>query len=268
MHSSSPWLHRQVFILYTLYPAPAGRTGLGQVDSHHDALSIRFDLEDEEMPEVESVAAGQEASHLKSSSSKGGSKAILKRSKGKGKASSNSFPSTSSRVEVVVHQDSTSLRSTGGDTGSVVWRSSVRLAACLTRQLHKPPFGERRPLLHADALSGANVLELGSGTGVLPAVMLPLLSRVVRRVNWVATDQEAMLPLLRKNMAQLAAGDEGPSVAELDWVHCAEMLRSGSSYGGGIEAMKQRVMDTFPASSSGSAPSSVDLIVAVDCVFK
>lgn len=254
----------QVFILYTLHPAPAGRTGLGQVDSHHDVLAIRFDLDDDDMPEVESMAAAEASTRASSSSSK-----ATKRTKGnsssRGAAKTSAQASSSSRIEVIVNQDSTSLRSTSGDTGSVVWRSSVRLGACLARQVHKPPYG-RPPLLNGSALADANILELGSGTGVLPAIMLPLLSRFGRAPNWVATDQEAMLPLLRKNMEQLAANSlmgGSAGVAEVDWVDCANQLRSKTAYAGGIEAVKRRVMEAF-----GSSTLSPDLVIAVDCVFK
>ncbi|CAO1627312.1 unnamed protein product [Parajaminaea phylloscopi] len=238
----------EVFILYTLHPAPAGRTGLGSVDSQNDLLTVSFELDDDQLPQVQAGSSSQKQPA---------------RSRARSQASSKDRLQSHARstVERPLYQDCTSLRSTDGDTGSVVWRSSLRLGACLARQLHRPPYGHP-PIINRHALGGAKVLELGSGTGVLPAVLLPYLDGLSCAPKWIASDQEEMTGLLRKN-AELVRRDSKCDVVvrSLDWVTAAGLHSSGTTYAGGIDAYRAGVLDV-----DGDA-SFPDLLVAVDCVF-
>ncbi|OLL22380.1 Diaminohydroxyphosphoribosylamino-pyrimidine deaminase [Neolecta irregularis DAH-3] len=77
-----------------------------------------------------------------------------------------------------------------GQTGQLVWRSSIHFANWLSKQ---------------DWFKPKNVVELGSGTGLLACVLREKCKR------YIATDQRSLLRLLRKNT--------DAEVLELDWTH-------------------------------------------------
>ncbi|CAO1630777.1 unnamed protein product [Jaminaea pallidilutea] len=191
--------------------------------------------------------------------------------------------STSSTVEITLYQDSTSLQSTEGDTGSVVWRSSLRLGTSLCRQIHKPLYGQPA-LLNASALqqqtgtqpTTTTVLELGSGTGILPLTLLSALPATAtataaeQGLRWIATDQEAMLHLLRKNVDLLR--DPRLEPAPLDWCEVSQRSRNKSTYAGGVDGLRRNTMEWRGArqeerGSDAKTDGWPDLIIAVDCVF-
>lgn len=115
--------------------------------------------------------------------------------------------------------------------------TSVEFAKLVLSQTAAP----RSAFLEPSRLAQASVIELGSGTGVLPV----LLSQLVRQ--YIATDQENLLPLVTKNIKKNADRTAGATVnvAELDWTWSGKQL--------------QRM---WPAGEL-----SCDLLLAVDCLF-
>lgn len=191
-------------------------------------------------------------------------KALKSRTKKAAVVQSKERHALDDQVSVLIHQNSTSLRSTSGDTGSVIWRSSSKLAACLIRQMHRWRRADECSLLNLTATSSLNVLELGAGTGVLPALLLSYLSRLshVLRIHWTATDQANLIPLLNRNLAGIPLSSTMTvSARELDWIACSREWHSGASYGGGLDGLRKNVLDEAPSSTL------VDLLIAVDCVF-
>ncbi|CAO1631015.1 unnamed protein product [Sympodiomycopsis kandeliae] len=259
----------ETFLLYTLAPAPAGRLGLGSVDSNHDVLSVSIQLSGTEEPVIE---LGTDTSGILSQIKAPARRKAAKSPKGgAGATKRTAICSGGPQLTVSIFQNSTSLRSTDGDTGSVVWRSSVRLAACLIRHLHLTPRNGVPPLLtlkNTDpGLKRTNVLELGSGTGILPAVLLSYIDQFStlsnQSLHWTATDQEQMMPLLNKNLARLQ-GRIQVKARRLDWLECSELYRSKSSYGGGLDGVRKSVLDSIGGRES---IPPVDILIAVDCVF-
>lgn len=240
------------------------------------------------MPEVRSTASS-ELQGMQASSSRGRRRDVSQGRKMSTQGKKKQVPSkadqqrsTSSTVEITLYQDSTSLQSTEGDTGSVIWRSSLRLGTSLCRQIHKPLYGQPA-LLNASALlqqksaqpTTTTVLELGSGTGILPLTLLSALPATApapeQGLRWIATDQEAMLHLLRKNVDLLR--DPRLKVAPLDWCEVSQRSRNKSTYAGGVDGLRRNTMEWRGARqeerrSDAKTDGWPDLIIAVDCVFK
>ncbi|SNX85800.1 related to RKM5 - protein lysine methyltransferase [Melanopsichium pennsylvanicum] len=147
---------------------------------------------------------------------------------------------------VPVYQDVTSLRSSKGNTGSVLWRSTVELAI----RFHAGA------IFNLEQLKNATVLELGAGTGALPA-MLGALSK-----SWLATDQIELLPLMRKNLHRC----QGVTVAALDWF---DFLNPPSLHS--AQLRKKHVLDQINPPSSWQVDHDkvvgVDVIICCDCIY-
>ncbi|KAJ6581459.1 putative methyltransferase-domain-containing protein [Mycena capillaripes] len=155
-------------------------------------------------------------------------------------------------VEIQLAQDKTALRTRTGDTGSVVWRASVDFAQLILEQQYaKSPLS-----LFDERLRDARVLELGSGTGLLSIALSPLVA------HYIATDIEALLPLIRKNLSLNFPGwpdirsrpgvtvpGQNVAVDELNW----ETLHSTPA---------SRRAQLFPP-----PPSPFDLVLVVDCIY-
>lgn len=137
---------------------------------------------------------------------------------------------------VLICQDVTSLRSSRGNTGSVLWRSTVLIAIQILQDR----------LLDLSALRSANVLELGSGTGALPAFIAPLSH------TWLATDQAELVPLMDKNTRHLA----NCHTAALDWY---DFLTPSSAHQ--AQLGRSAILNHF---DNAQYP---DLIVCCDCVY-
>ncbi|SPO29504.1 related to RKM5 - protein lysine methyltransferase [Ustilago trichophora] len=154
----------------------------------------------------------------------------------------------SGKLVVPIYQDVTSLRSSKGNTGSVLWRSTVELAI----RFHKGA------IFDLTLFKNASVLELGAGTGALPA-MLSGLSK-----TWLATDQEELLPLMRKNLDM----HKGVKVAPLDWF---DFLHPPSQHSALLR--KKHILDQInPASTTrgrdeDAAMQGVDVILCCDCIY-
>jgi hypothetical protein len=251
----------EIFLLYTLSAPEPDRLGLGQVDNKSDLIQVTLDLNDSSVPLDVCPMDKEEKTMLEERG-----KARSKQSatiKGKERLAGRT-----STLRVLIRQDSTSLRSTGGDTGSVIWRSSLYLAEKIMQDLSEVYFGRRTRhacepahfLLSPVDLAICKVLELGSGTGILPLLLLshPYLAKLTMGPLWLATDQENMLPLLRKNLSSSPA-----HVGALDWVEASTVYRSSS------DSIKQSFLRDLlePFTASGSNVLHADLIVATDCIF-
>lgn len=189
----------EIFLLYTLNAKAQHDGGLGYVNHSSDKIFIALD------------ASGSWSSAL-------------------------SDRNLTGELVVPIYQHVTSLRSSKGNTGSVLWRSTVELAIRFRR-------GAIFDLKH---FNEANVLELGAGTGALPALLGALSKR------WLATDLDELVPLLRKNLD----GKDGVGVAALDWF---DFLHPPSPHT--AQLTKRHVLDQL-----GGAQSP-DVIICCDCIY-
>ena len=160
-------------------------------------------------------------------------------------------------IQVVLHQNCTALRSRAGDTGSVAWRCSTFFAEHMLQQLWGTWPGPS--LFHAQSFSACRVLELGAGTGVLPACLFAhpgWLHPSSRPIRWIATDRADNMPLLTKNVGggRYDHAHAQVSVRELDWLD--------------VQAASGRVLDRLRtdilSAYEGAYP---DLILCLDCVY-
>ncbi|KAF7356633.1 hypothetical protein MVEN_00997500 [Mycena venus] len=214
----------EVFVLYSSKFTPASSNepprGLGYLDSRTDILTLSFEMKPPS-PSKHGISKSKQKMQEKT-------------------------------IEIQLAQDKTALRTRTGDTGSVVWKASVDVAQMILEQHHaKSPasiFDER--------LKDANVLELGSGTGLLSIALSPLVGQ------YMATDIAELVPLIRKNLSlnfpgwphvPAKQGSLGPghnvSVDELNW----ETLHS---------APPHRRAQLFPL-----PPSPFDIVLIVDCIY-
>lgn len=142
---------------------------------------------------------------------------------------------------VAVHQDVTSLRSTKGNTGSVLWRSTVELAIRV----------RTGALFDLAALRDASVLELGAGTGALPALVGPVCK------TWLATDQHDLVALLDKNTDALP----GVHTAQLDWF---DFYNPPSSHT--LQIRRSDILNRLHSTTNAHG-AVVDLIICCDCIY-
>ncbi|WVW78970.1 hypothetical protein I302_100933 [Kwoniella bestiolae CBS 10118] len=195
--------------------------------------------------------------------------------KGKGKQSNRGVES----VVVKIQQDLGMLKGQKGDTGSVLWRSSLHLSTQLLRQSIYP-LSYPNPVFDSAILRGSSILELGSGTGLL-AVLLCRLCRtytssdrlenlkLVKRnleLNGISTDTEVS-PLgkergpLKMSMngknRSYAADQRRPRVnlEEIDWVDVSQERKSHPERW------------TSTSISREGKETKYDLILAVDCIY-
>ncbi|KAK1924505.1 hypothetical protein DB88DRAFT_490695 [Papiliotrema laurentii] len=95
------------------------------------------------------------------------------------------------RLPVRVQQDLTALKGRKGDTGSVLWRSSLYLARHILTQHHYP---SPNSLINLEVLQRSRVLELGAGTGLLAVLLSPLCA------EYTASDRLENLKLVHRNL--------------------------------------------------------------------
>lgn len=249
----------EIFLLYTLSAPELNRVGLGQVDNKSDLLQVKFDLHDSNKSiEVCSI----EVDDVEKPKSRSNNMTKTKKNKEK--------KDTTGSIQVIIRQNSTSLKSTSGDTGSVIWRSSLYLAEKILRDFNQVESGRKRHsseesnlLIAPDKLAKSHILELGSGTGILPLMLLShsYLVKFSGNLVWLATDQANMLPLLRKNLNRCPQ----THVEELDWVEASKVYHSQS-----VSMRKSFLRDTFQTFNKGQDQQEVrfaDVIIATDCIF-
>lgn len=165
------------------------------------------------------------------------------------------------------HIQCTALRSRTGDTGSVIWRSSVYFAEHMLKQL----WGcvpARECLFSKGSLSGHKVLELGAGTGVLPTCLLADARWVVPAsmpLQWIATDRGENIPLMEKNFSRSVKKQSQIhlSACELDWLQLHQFGNDDRSQ----RYKASYVRDVLGSSSHDSTVTYPDLIICIDCVY-
>ncbi|WVQ75342.1 hypothetical protein IAR50_004961 [Cryptococcus sp. DSM 104548] len=164
-------------------------------------------------------------------------------------------------IPVVLNQDLNALKGRKGDTGSVLWRSSLHLARhVLSHHLFYP----QNPLLDTDRLSSANVLELGCGTGLLPILLSQLCGQ------YIASDRHENLKLVQRNLQSngipVSSSSSTPAVSENLGV------KNKSSNDVKKEVVLEEVDWVEVSRSQGRYRSlddtrEYDLILAVDCIY-
>ncbi|GAA5838004.1 hypothetical protein JCM3766R1_004172 [Sporobolomyces carnicolor] len=165
-------------------------------------------------------------------------------------------------VELEVHQSIDALRNRAGDTGSVLWRSSLHFARFVLTSHHFPH--PSRPSLLPN-LSSSSILEFGSGTGFLGIALRSVVDQ------WTFTDQLENLALILRNARSnsVAVSDPGVvardgshhSIVELDWIEQSRAY---------VASRKDRLDLDVDASSPASSRSDrrhPDVILAVDCIY-
>lgn len=252
----------EIFLLYTLSAPEPDRFGLGQVDNKSDLLQVTLDLHDAtSFIEVCSIEADDVDQKSKAKTNQ-----TFKATRHKEKRD------TLGSIQVFIRQDSTSLRSTSGDTGSVIWRSSLYLAEKILRDFNQCMkngksllFSQEQPnlLISPFQLAQCNVLELGSGTGILPLLLLShsYLAHSSCTLVWLATDQASMLSLLKKNVASYPQ----ICVEEVDWVQASKVYQSPS------DSIRQSylrdILASFNKDNKQSDFQFANFILATDCIF-
>ncbi|KDR67997.1 hypothetical protein GALMADRAFT_105366 [Galerina marginata CBS 339.88] len=222
----------EIFILYSEIqtgtpPESADKfRGLGYVDSHKDVLEIKFELKNV----VSSTSDTQ----------------LTGKRKNKSRKVAKDLDKT---VEIELWQDKTALRSRKGDTGSVLWKASIDFAQLVLQKYYS---GSNNGLFDRELLSTINLVELGSGTGLLSLALSPLVK------HYTATDIGPLVPLIQKNVTlnfpgwpRLSSGNKGAniSVEELDWMAIEAATPS----------QRVKIYDT--------EAQPIDLLLIVDCIY-
>ncbi|KAF8998529.1 putative methyltransferase-domain-containing protein [Cyathus striatus] len=144
-------------------------------------------------------------------------------------------------IDLRLAQDSTALRSRDGDTGSVVWRASLDFANLILEQIR---FRPTEGLFDFEQLKSAHVLELGSGTGLLPLLLSPHVQ------TYTSTDLPELLRLQEKTLALNPPRPVNLVLSALDWSDLASDYLT--------PAQRRRIFK--PA-------NPLDLILLVDCIY-
>lgn len=104
------------------------------------------------------------------------------------------------------------------------------------------------------------MLEIGAGTGVIPTALFTnsnWASPSEMPLNWIATDQAELLPLLCKNLRDVHSSAVNIHVAEYDWVY----LHSST------QRLRQEYIESLLRPFSRDALTYPDLVLCVDCVY-
>ncbi|KDQ19016.1 hypothetical protein BOTBODRAFT_28495 [Botryobasidium botryosum FD-172 SS1] len=251
----------EIFILYTLRGGLERWEGLGSIDSRRDEITVKLEIDEPSLPvttaehictpAVEGLPTSpldSQPDESTSTPSPSPSKFRSKSIRAKRRSITKPTPKTIT-VEVQLLQNTTSLRSRKGDTGSVLWRASVHLARLLLTQHHFPPPPPQTPLLAPTRLSTSHILELGAGTGLLGVLLSPLVAR------YTITDIAPITPLIKKNLSLNGLHTSSTvSVEELDWVQIHTTP----------PASRARL---FPSLSGRASEPPVDLVLCVDCLY-
>lgn len=104
------------------------------------------------------------------------------------------------------------------------------------------------------------MLEIGAGTGVIPAGLFAnsdWTGPSERPLHWVATDKAELLPLLRKNLQAADSPTAKVDVDEYDWVY----LHSSTP------RLRQACIESILRPFSSDDLTFPDLVLCVDCVY-
>ncbi|KAF4594049.1 hypothetical protein EYR40_008847 [Pleurotus pulmonarius] len=244
--------NEEVFLLYSTLqsssPSAPGDPfrGLGHVDSKTDTLIVKIEL---------TVPLSSKSG---STTTSGSAKESPRKHHKKATSKNATRPDIS--LEVELWQDKTALRSRKGDTGSVLWKASVDFAQAILQQLYFGNTGDRPKLLDPERLKASHVLELGAGTGLLAILLSPYVK------HYTATDIEALIPLIRKNI----------SSNTIDRVHASlPSSIKAAQHSSNISTQTLDWLDLHALASptlrtkyiSAVSPEPVDLLLIVDCIY-
>ncbi|WWC87374.1 uncharacterized protein L201_002263 [Kwoniella dendrophila CBS 6074] len=243
--------------------------GLGFLSATDSILELSIDL----APPSSSFPISSTMNH--SSSKRGSRKAKLGVPSGKREVES---------VNVKIQQDIGMLKGQKGDTGSVLWRSSLYLATRVLSQKHYTGSSTTGNLIFDyDKLGQSKILELGAGTGLL-SILLSQLSE-----KFTSSDRLENLKLVKRNLELngIAIGNDdilekmdNPNVngkkisrnngdgfrtqvekkqkisvnlEEIDWVE--------------IQKERNRHPELWNLTNQDREEEHYDLILAVDCIY-
>ncbi|OXG16162.1 hypothetical protein C366_03866 [Cryptococcus neoformans Tu401-1] len=216
--------------------------GLGYLDLTQSVLELQLDLTIASTKSVEEVDSYHQRKDARSRGKRGKKKGIEKNKEVQS-------------VEVRLQQDLTALKGRKGDTGSVLWRSSLYLARHVLSQYYHPS-AEITPLLDPSLLKSSRILELGCGTGLLAV----LLSRICGQ--YTASDRLENLKLVQRNIElngltigngkvnTLGSLQNSVELEEIDWVQVSEDGKKRNS-----RPEPERNHEEY------------DLVLAVDCIY-
>lgn len=277
-------LTHQIFELY-MTVEPDDKGGLGYI-SKSGELAVTLELEPPVTAKLEQLrlgaasappAASGSSPPPDSSSGASGRKAKrtgrATRTSRKGKEAKDKAPrSEAVSLELLVHQDPSGLHSRSGETGTVLWRSSLALAENTLRTLLFEPPGWLD-------WNDVSVLELGAGVGML-AMTLGAVAQ-----QWTATDYlNENLRLVKRNCAENA--DVRTEIAHLVGKHTAPAQAEWDDDDG--KGKKGRRRERHAAHEAVEMPTltqldwthvsaqrekgkavvpKADLVLAVDCLY-
>nr|KIR84191.1 hypothetical protein I308_05606 [Cryptococcus tetragattii IND107] len=216
--------------------------GLGYLNMTQSVLELQLDFTSPLKRPVEEIESYHQRKDAKSRGKRGKKKDV---EENKGMQS----------VDVRLQQDLTALKGRKGDTGSVLWRSSLYLARHILSQYYHPSAHDTS-LLDPSLLKSCRILELGCGTGLLAV----LLSRICGQ--YTASDRLENLKLVQRNIElnDLTVGDNKTNsltspqksvrLEEIDWVQVSEDCKKQNSR---LESKRNH--------------EEYDLVLAVDCIY-
>lgn len=275
-------LTHQIFELY-MTVEPDDKGGLGYI-SKSGELAVTLELEPPVTASLEQLSLGAASAPPAASgspprpdSSSSGRKAKragrATRTSRKGKEGKDKGPrSEAVSFELLMHQDPSGLHSRSGETGTVLWRSSLALAENTLKTLLFEPPGWLD-------WKDVSVLELGAGVGML-AMTLGAVAQ-----HWTATDYlNENLRLVKRNCAENA--DVRTEIAHLVGKHTAQAEVEGDDDDG--KGKKGRRRERHAAHEAVEMPTltqldwthvsaqrekgkavvpKADLVLAVDCLY-
>ncbi|KAG0304186.1 Methyltransferase-like protein 21D [Dissophora globulifera] len=152
-------------------------------------------------------------------------------------------------------------RDTRGGVGSTIWDAAIVLSKYLEKSaLISLTSSASRPI---------NVLELGSGTGIVGLAVARILSdnRVMAGSRVVLTDKDNVLPLLQRNVEKNASAGISIEARILDWEAVSGVRAPGSS----VEATREKVdaiSDSIPRVTYEDIVNvDWDLVIVSDCIW-
>ncbi|KAK8846569.1 hypothetical protein IAR55_005655 [Kwoniella newhampshirensis] len=240
--------------------------GLGFLDSTSSTLDLSLDLTPETGSGSSEAISGKTSTDVP----------IGHGRRGKNKNSRKVEDKSVDSVEVRIQQDIGMLKGRGGDTGSVLWRSSLHLARLiLSQHHHRPP--QSPTIINPEFFKKANILELGAGTGLLAILLAPICA------SYTASDRMENLKLVKRNLELNGLGAAGHTVLPDDSLHRKEKEKKAAKSNGETrldvrleeidwiavseETKRQHGRGQSHHAHDGEEELVYDLVLAVDCIY-
>ncbi|CAH7667010.1 hypothetical protein BY996DRAFT_6633557 [Phakopsora pachyrhizi] len=275
-------------------------SALGFLDSQASILSIQIEVQDPSTKSRNNLLIKKNNSNndgADDSNHTRDKKGKIKRLKNRRTIDSESYRSSEHQkgrlIQANIYQDIQSIHHRRGDTGSILWRSTLHLSQLLWYDLLYPPPSNdsqsTKTLLDMSLLiTDTRILELGSGTGSLAILcdsMFPkdsssssssstLSSRTTRpkpvfnpsSTTWTLSDRSDQLQTIVKNFRLNCSTPNIPdryTIQEIDWL---EVEKAWSRRRSKIDANQK---DISPSSSIFAEfnGEGFDLILVVDCIY-